>query len=55
VWLWLKTAAVMALTVAAGHAVARATPSRMLTWLWIGALPLSFLHLLWAGGLALWG
>ena len=49
VWLWLKTAAVMALTVLAGHGIARTTPSRMLTLLWIVALPLSFMHLLIAG------
>ena len=49
VWSWLKTAAVMALTVLAGHGIARTTPSRMLTLLWIVALPLSFLHLLIAG------
>ncbi len=49
VWMWLKTAGVAALTVALGHAVARTTPSRMLTLLWVGALPLSFLHLAIAG------
>ncbi|WP_313136081.1 complex I subunit 1 family protein [Paracoccus jeotgali] len=53
VWLWLKTAAVMALTVLLGHAVARTTPSRMLGLLWVVALPLSFLHLAIAGVLAL--
>ena len=50
VWLWLKTAAVMALTVLLGHVVARTTPRRMLTLLWIVALPLSFLHLAHRGG-----
>lgn len=54
VWLWLKTAAVMALTVLAGHAIARTTPSRMLTMLWTVALPLAFLHLAVSGVLALW-
>lgn len=53
VWLWLKTAAVMALTVLAGHAVARTTPSRMLSIVWVVLLPLSFLHLLISGLLAL--
>lgn len=53
VWLWLKAALVMALTVLAGHAIARTTPSRMLTLLWIVALPLSFVHLAVAGLLAL--
>ncbi len=53
VWLWLKTAGIMALTVAAGHWLARTTPGRMLTLLWVGLLPLSFLHLAIAGALAL--
>lgn len=53
VWLWLKTAAVMALTVLLGHGVARTTPSRMLGLLWTVALPVSFLHLTIAGVLAL--
>lgn len=52
-WLALKTAAVMAVTVGLGHAVARTTPSRMLHLLWVGALPLSFLHLALAGWVAL--
>ena len=49
VWMWLKTAAVAALTIAVGRRVGRAPPGRMLTLLWIGALPLSFLHLAIAG------
>lgn len=53
VWLWLKTALVMALTVQLGHAIARTTPSRMLGLLWIVALPLSFVHLAISGFLAL--
>ncbi len=53
VWMWLKTAGIAALTVAAGHSIARTTPSRMLTLLWIGALPLSFLHLAIAGVVSL--
>lgn len=53
VWVWLKTALVMALTVLLGHGIARTTPGRMLRLLWIGALPLSFLHLAMAGVLAL--
>lgn len=53
VWLWLKTAGVMALIVLLGHGVARTTPSRMLHLLWIVALPLSFVHLAVAGVLAL--
>ena len=52
-WMWLKTAAVAALTIAAGNIVARTTPSRMLTLLWIGALPLSFVHLAIAGVMSL--
>ncbi len=54
VWLWIKTAAVVAVTVALGHTLARTTPSRMLTAIWVVLLPLSFLHLAIAGGLALW-
>ena len=53
VWLWLKTGAVMALTVLLGHGVARTTPSRILGLLWTVALPLSFVHLALAGVLAL--
>lgn len=53
VWLWLKTAGVMALTVVAGQRIARTTPSRMLGLLWTVALPLSFLHLAIAGIMAL--
>lgn len=53
VWLWLKTAALMALTAWLGHHVARPPPGRMLTLLWIALLPLSFLHLAISGVLAL--
>ncbi len=52
-WMWLKTAGVAALTVAAGRSIARTTPSRMLTLLWIVALPLSFVHLAIAGVVSL--
>jgi NADH-quinone oxidoreductase subunit H len=54
VWLLLKTALVMALTILAGHAFARTTPSRMLGLIWTIVLPLSFVHLAAAGALALW-
>ena len=47
------TAAVMALTIWLGTHVARTTPSRMLQLLWLGLLPLSFLHLVVSGVLAL--
>ncbi|PZX11765.1 NADH dehydrogenase subunit H [Palleronia aestuarii] len=53
VWLWFKTAAVMALIVLAGTSVTRTTPSRMLGLIWTIVLPLSFLHLGIAGVLAL--
>lgn len=49
VWLVLKMAIVLALTVAAGRLLARMPPSRMLTLLWIVLLPLSFLDLIIAG------
>lgn len=49
VWLFLKTAAVLAVTVAAGHLIARVPAARMLTLLWILFLPLSFLDLIVAG------
>ena len=53
VWLWFKTAAVMALIVLAGTSVTRTTPSRMLGLIWTIVLPLSFLHLGISGALAL--
>ncbi|WP_296763240.1 complex I subunit 1 family protein [Sediminimonas sp.] len=53
VWLWIKTAALMAIFAWLGRRVARTTPSRMLTILWIVLLPLSFLHLAMAGVFAL--
>lgn len=53
VWLWIKTAALMAIFTWLGHRVARTTPSRMLTILWIILLPLSFAHLAIAGVIAL--
>lgn len=48
-WLALKTLAVMAALVAAGHAFARLPPGRMLTVLWTVLLPLSFLDLVLVG------
>lgn len=48
-WLFLKSAAVLSVTVVTGHLVARVPPARMLTFLWIGFLPLSFLDLIIAG------
>lgn len=53
VWLWLKTATLMALTVWLGRRVARPTPARMLAILWVGLLPLSFVGLAIAGVMAL--
>lgn len=53
VWLWLKTAALMALIVLLGNRIARTTPSRMMWILWVVLLPLSFLHLLISGLVAL--
>jgi len=53
VWLCLKTAAVMALTVWLGDRVARTTPARMLHLIWVVLLPLSFLGLVAAGVMAL--
>lgn len=49
VWLLLKTLAVMAATVACGRWFARMPPSRMLTFLWIVLLPLSFANLALVG------
>lgn len=48
-WLLLKTLAVMALTVAAGRFFARMPPERMLTFLWVVLLPLSFANLALVG------
>ena len=53
VWLVLKTAAVLLVLVGLSHQLARISPSRMMTLIWTVLLPLSFLHLVWAGVLAL--
>ncbi|EKV26632.1 NADH-ubiquinone oxidoreductase chain H [Caenispirillum salinarum AK4] len=54
-WLVLKTVAVMAAVIAAGHMLARLPPSRMLTTVWVVLLPLSFLVLVLVGvELLLW-
>ena len=44
---------VLALTILAGTVIARPTPSRMLSLLWVVLLPLSFVHLVISGVLAL--
>ncbi|WP_111748496.1 NADH-quinone oxidoreductase subunit H [Salinisphaera orenii] len=49
VWLVLKTAALLALLVVLSHVVARLSPSRMLTLLWLVLMPLAFVDLLIAG------
>ena len=49
VWLLVKTMAVMAATVAAGRWFARMPPARMLTFLWVILLPLSFANLALVG------
>ncbi|HSH47198.1 MAG TPA: NADH-quinone oxidoreductase subunit H [Halomonas sp.] len=49
VWLLVKTVAVMAATVAAGRWFARTPPARMLTFLWVILLPLSFANLALVG------
>jgi len=54
VWLWLKTALIMAVVVVLGQAVGRTPPANMLKLLWVFGLPISFLHLVAAGALALW-
>ncbi|ROO30547.1 NuoH2 NADH chain H [Salinisphaera orenii MK-B5] len=53
VWLVLKTTAVLLVSVGLSHQLARISPSRMMTLIWTVLLPLSFLHLVWAGVLAL--
>lgn len=53
-WLVLKMAAVLVLTVAAGHWFARLPPQRMLTFVWTVLLPLAFADLVLAGIEALW-
>ena len=53
-WLALKMLGVLTLLIAAGHGLARLTPSRMLTALWTVLLPLAFLDLALAGVVALW-
>ncbi|WP_348767889.1 NADH-quinone oxidoreductase subunit H [uncultured Salinisphaera sp.] len=52
-WLVLKTAAVLLVLVGLSHQLARISPSRMMTLIWTVLLPLSFVHLVWAGVLAL--
>lgn len=49
VWLVLKTAALLVVLVVLGHALARVSPSRMLTLLWIVIMPLAFVDLVLAG------
>jgi len=49
VWLLLKTVAVMAATVAAGRWFARMPPARMLSFIWVVLLPLSFANLALVG------
>lgn len=53
VWLVLKTATVLLVLVGLSHQLARISPSRMMTLIWTVLLPLSFVHLVWAGVLAL--
>lgn len=52
-WVLLKTVLVLFVLVALGHQFARISPSRMMTLIWTVLLPLSFVHLVWAGVLAL--
>jgi NADH-quinone oxidoreductase subunit H len=49
VWMAAKTAALLALLVAAGHLVARVRAERFVTWCWTVLLPLAFLDLVVAG------
>lgn len=49
VWMLVKTTAVLAVLVAATHLLARMPPARMLTLLWVAALPVSFLNLAMVG------
>lgn len=48
-WLLLKSALIAALLVLLGHLLARPSPSRMMTFIWVVLLPLSFLDLALAG------
>lgn len=49
VWLLLKSVAVLAVLVWLGHRVGRVTPDRFVSLAWTVLLPVSFLHLAWAG------
>ncbi len=49
VWMLVKTLLVLAVMVAATHALARTPPARMLTLLWTMLLPLAFLDLVVVG------
>lgn len=56
VWLALKSALVLVALVAAGNWFARMPPARMMSFLWLALLPLSFLMLAAVGvELLLWG
>jgi len=52
-WLALKTLAIMTVVIGLSHLLARMPVARMMGLIWIGLLPLSFLDLILAGGLAL--
>lgn len=53
-WLLIKTLAVLVVLVAAGHALARTPPARMLTLLWTVLLPLAFVDLAVVGLELVW-
>lgn len=50
VWLILKSAAVLAVLIGAGHLLARMPAGRMLTLIWTVLMPLAFIDLIIAGG-----
>lgn len=53
-WMFLKTLGVLLLVLLLGHGIGRLPIERAVSRLWTVGLPLSFLHLAWAGLEALW-
>lgn len=54
-WLAIKTLLILIFALACSHGIARITPSRMLSVIWLLLLPLSFFHLLFVGLMTLYG
>lgn len=53
-WVVLKSLAVLIVLLWLGRLLPRLAPERCVTLMWVVLLPLAFVDLIWAGGLALW-